>query len=164
MPGTHAKSSARQATAYHESGHAVMAELMGWEVYQINVNYYGFPECRYRVPNWRHINVALAGRQAEAIALGRPWRRPREEIVYALAELDFYDFDRESYEQDQGQAGDLDTVILAVIRDPCNGANAGDVGSIIREIRSHEDHAHELLTEHWPRVVFLVKQQGGKTR
>ncbi len=87
----------RTATIAHETAHAVMAEDWGFEIYLLDVDWRGSPQCRYRgqIPlyekNRADAEISVAGYIGERLALGFDWRASDDDIEDAIAEIEYPD-------------------------------------------------------------------------
>ena len=76
-----------RVAAARESAHAAVAEHFGFEVFEVEVDWRGFPVCRYRGElgprtdaQRANVVILLAGLVGERLARGVPWWTPAGEL------------------------------------------------------------------------------------
>jgi hypothetical protein len=140
------------ATAYHEAGHAVAAEEVGYEVTSVVAG--DHPETRYGVPmcdrdsdasRLRQLTVIFAGRVAQAAWLDR-LDYDHGLIDDALALFDEFGADAtpEAIEGAYGEIGDMAAAFLLVARMERDEARA--------ELKLALDSAREIIRDEWSEV------------
>jgi hypothetical protein len=157
----------REAAAYHEAAHAVVAEAMGYRVRSITFDddeltgevRFAFPAWDVGTPagRWRRLAVTLAGRLGEAVYLDRADLGDADRTIAEVVDLldGFYpneaDEDvREEWGPDGGDA--LDAALLV------RGLPDDDA---VAELRDAHATAHEVLSESWADVCALADDLHG---
>lgn len=156
VPAAHDPSGQLVAAAYHEAGHAIVADGVGYTVTLVSVDGEGFGNTGFRAPStdysrgsmagrWRLLMVSLAGSLAEAIYLDRPDIGSLDEMVDSI-ESDLLLRPQDEREW-HGEAGNVAQLVEHL--DPAERQ---------AELAEARDDALVLLRERWDDVEGLAEE------